>query len=81
MTFITGYNAFFNVIVSNNRFCFTKKITDGNDFIQITKPPGAYEIESLNKEIKKINIDKGHYTEAEYTFTIKPNFGTLGSII
>ena len=58
-----------------------KTITDGNDFIQNTIPPGAYEIERLNKEIRRNIIDKGHYTEAEYPFTIKPNFSTLGSII
>ena len=46
-----------------------------------TIPPGAYEIESLNNEIKRIIIDEEHYTEANYPFTIKPNFSTLGSII
>ena len=35
----------------------------------------------MNIEIKRIIIDKGHYTEAEHPFTIKPNFSTLGSII
>ena len=35
----------------------TKKI-----FFQITIPPGAYEIENLNNEIKRIIIDKSHYT-------------------
>ena len=50
-------------------------------FIQIRIPEGAYEIESLDDEIKRIIIDKGHYTEANYTFKIKPNFNTLGSII
>ena len=43
--------------------------------------PGAYEIEPLDNEIKRIIIDKGHYTEVENPFTIKPNFSTLGSII
>ena len=33
----------------------------------------------MNNEIKRITIDKGHYTEDEYPFMIKPNFGTLGS--
>ena len=28
-----------------------------------------------------MNIDEEHYTEANYPFTIKPNFSTLGSII
>ena len=81
VTFLTGYNGIINVTNSNNRFNFKKTIIDGDDFIEITIPPGAYEIESMNNEIKRIIIDKGHYTEAEYPFTIKPNFSTLGSII
>ena len=55
-----------------------KSITDEVGFIQITIPLGAFEIESLNKEIKWIIIDKRHFTEANYSFTIKPNFSTLG---
>ena len=35
----------------------------------------------MNNVIKRIIIDEGHYTEANYPFTIKPNFSTLGSII
>ena len=49
--------------------------------MKITISPGAYEIESLNNEIKRIIIDEGHYTEPNYPFTIKPKFSTLGSII
>ena len=44
-------------------------------------PPSSYEIESLNNEIKRIIIDKGHYTQADYPFTIKQKFSTLGGII
>ena len=80
VTFLTGYNGIFNVRSENNKFYFPKSITD-DDHIQITIPPGAYEIESLNNEIKRIIIDKEHYTEANYPFSIKPNFSTLGSII
>ena len=80
VTFLTGYNGIFNVKDKNNKFCFAKSITD-DDFIQIILPKGAYEIESLNEEIKRIIIDEGHYTQANYPFTIKPNFSTLGSII
>ena len=61
-------------------FCFFKSITD-DDHILITIPPGAYEIESLNNEIKRIIINQEHYTETNYPFNIKPNFSTLGSII
>ena len=80
VTFLTGYNGIFNVTNSNNKFYFLKSITD-DDHIQITIPPGAYEIESLNNEIKRIIIDEEHYTEANYPFNIKANFSTLGSII
>ena len=80
VTFLTGYNGIFNVTSENNKFYFIKSITDKEGYIQITIPPGAYEIESLNKEIKRIIIDEEHYTEANYPFSIQPNFSTLGSI-
>ena len=80
VTFLTGYNGIFNVTNSNNKFYFFKSITD-DDHILITIPPGAYEIESLNNEIKRIIIDQEHYTETNYPFNIKPSFSTLGSII
>ena len=78
--FLTGYNGIFNVTNSNNKFYFLKSITD-DDHIKISIPPGAYEIESLNNEFKRIIIDQEHYTETNYPFNIKPNFSTLGSII
>ena len=81
VTFLTGYNGIFNVTNANNKFYFTKSITDKDGFIQITIPPSAYEIESLNNEIKRIIIDEDHYTDANYPFKINPNFTTLGSII
>ena len=79
-TFLSAYNGIFKVTNSSDNFCFKKSRIE-EDFIQITIPSAAYEIESLNDEIKRIIIDKGHYTEAEYPFKIKPNFSTLGSII
>ena len=81
VTFLAGYNSIFNVTNNNNKFSFTKSISHEDGFIQITKPTGAYEIESLNIEIKRIIIDKKHYTETNYPFTIKPNFSTPGSVI
>ena len=65
---------------SNKKF-YSKKSFNEEDFIQITIPSGAYELESLNDEFKRNLIDKCHYTEAENPFTIKPNFSTLGSVI
>ena len=35
----------------------------------------------MNNEIKRILIDKEHYTEANYPFTIEPNFSTLWSVV
>ena len=81
MTFLSAYNGIFNVTDSNNKFYFTKSITDDNHFTQITISPGAYEMERLDIEIKRIIIDEIHYTEANYPFKIKPDFTTLGSIV
>ncbi len=81
ITFLSAYNGFFNVTNENNKFYFTKSITDDNHYIMITIPPGSYEIESLNDEIKRIIINDEHFTEDTYPFVIKPNFSTLGSII
>ena len=80
VTFLTGYNGIFNVTNSNNKLYFMKSITDERGFIQVPIPPGAYEIEALDNEIKRINIDEGHYSKNDYPFKIKPNFSTLGSI-
>ena len=81
VTFLTGYNGIFNVTNSNIEFYFTKSISDKDGFVQITIPPGAYEIESLNDEIERNFIEEEHDTEANYPFTIKPNVSTLGSIM
>ena len=80
VTFLSAYNGIFNVTNRNNKFYFRKNLIN-EDFIQITIPSGAYEIESLNDEMKRIIIDKEYYTETTYPFTIKPNFSTLGSIV
>ena len=81
ITFLTAYNGIFNVTDSNNKFYFTKSLTDDEHYIMITIPPGAYEIEALNDEIKRIIINDGYFNEENYPFVIKPNFSTLGSII
>ena len=81
VTFLTGYNGLFHLTSKNNKFFFLKSITDEDCYIQITIPPGAYEIEALNNEIKRIIIDEDYYTEAKCPFKIKPNFSTLGSIL
>ena len=80
ITFLSVYNGIFNVTKTNNKFYFKESVID-EDFIQIRIPPGAYEIESLNDEIKRIIIDEEHFTEPDYPFHIKPIFSTLGSIV
>ena len=49
--FLTGYNGIFNVANSNKKSYF-KKSNIEEDFIQIRFPEGAWEIETLNDEIK-----------------------------
>ena len=49
-----------------HKFYFKKSITDSEEFLQITILSGAYEIELMNDEIKRIIIDEGHYSENEY---------------
>ena len=80
VTFLSAYNGIFNVTNSNNKFYFKKAIKD-EVFIKIRIPPGAYEKESLDDEIRRIISEKGHYSESDYPFRIKPNFSTLGSIV
>ena len=58
VTFLSAYSGIFNVTTSNNKFFFTKSITDDNHFTQTTISPGANEIESLDSEIKGIVLMK-----------------------
>ena len=81
VTFLTGYKGIFNVTDKNKNSYFMNSITDEDDFVQITIPPGAYEFESLNNEITRIVIEEEHYIEVNCPFKMKPNFSTLGSII
>ena len=80
VTFLTGYNGVFN-IRDKNKFYFMKSISNEDGIIQINIPARAYGIKALDKEIKRIIIDEGHFTVANYPFKIKPKFSTLGSII
>ena len=81
VTFLIAYNGIFNITSKNNKFFFSKSIIDANHFNHITIPEGACEIESLNKEIKRIIINEGYFTTSDYPFLIKPNFSTFGCII
>ena len=80
VTFLTGYNGIFNLTNSNNKFYFKKTCSDEDGLVQITIPPGAWEIEGFHKELRRIIIAEVLFTEANYPFKIKPNFSTLGSI-
>ena len=81
VTFLTAYNGIFNITSKNNKFYFSKSIIDDNHFNRISIPQGAYKIDSLNKEIKRIIIDEGYFTTSDYPFLIKPKFSNLGCII
>ena len=76
VTFLTGYNGVFNFSNSNNKYNFTKSINE-DEFSVISIPSGAYEMESLNDEIKRILVKDGYFTQENYPFIIKPNFSTL----
>ena len=77
ITFLTGYNGLFNVKNSNNKFYLAKSITDKDGFVQSTISLGAYQIESLNNEIRRVVIVEGYFNEANYPFTIKPKSDLL----
>ena len=80
VTFLNGYNGIFNVTDKNNKFCFSTFFSEiQQSFINI--PPGVYELESLDAEIKRICITDGNFREDDFPFKIKLNFSTLGSII
>ena len=80
ISFLSGYNGIFNVTNNKNKFYFKKTISD-DGYIKITIPIGAYEIEALDKELKRIIISENHFTQGNCPFKIKPNFNTLGSIV
>ena len=77
--FLTGYNVIFNVTYGNNKSIFIP-VFEGAQYNLLTILPGAYEMESLNTEIKRNISDEGPFTEDEHPLTIKRNFSTLASI-
>ena len=80
VTFLNGYNGIFNVTDKNIKFYFNTSFGDIEPrFVNI--PPGVYELENLDNEIKRICFTDGHFREDDYPFKIKPNLSTLGSII
>ena len=77
VTFLSVYSGIFNITSKNHKFYFSKSIIDDNHFKHIIIPNGAYEIESLDKEIKRIIISQGYFNLKDYPFLIKPNFSNL----
>ena len=57
ITYLSGYNGIFNVTNKNTKFYFKKSLIE-EDFNQIRTPEGAYEVQSLDNEIKRIIIDE-----------------------
>ena len=81
VTFLNAYNGIFNVTCSKNNFYSLKLVSDEDGYIILSIRPGVYERGALKDEIKGNIIDEGLYTELDYTFYIKPDLSTLGSII
>ena len=59
-------------------FVSRKNFSNEGDFIQITIKPGAYEIESLNIEIRRLSIDGEHYTESDNYISNQSKFFNTG---
>ena len=57
ITLLTGYIGIFNVTIRNDKFYFTVSNNDDN-FSQITITQIVYELESLDKEIKRKFLKK-----------------------
>ena len=80
MSFLTGYNGTFEATNKNKSISFLKSNTDKDSYKQITIPPGAYKMGRLNKETRRIIFEEKRFTEADYPFTIKRSFSTIGYI-
>ena len=78
--FLTGCNLIFFVTDRNTIFIFIS-VFEGAEYKVFSIPPRAYHLDLLNKDIKRVIIDKELITEEEFPLTIKPNFSTLGSNI
>ena len=81
VTFLSAYNGIFNVTNENNKFYFTKSITDDDHYIMIVIPPGAYEIDNpvdilsfdnifIETDIAQGMIFKGKRTGIIHNFTM-----------
>ena len=67
VTFPTDHNGIFSVKDKNTKFYFTESIDD-EEPRQVTILPVANELENLEKEIKRVIIQEGHYTDETHHF-------------
>ena len=65
VTFLTGYNGKLNLKKSNNKLNFIKSFQDV-DFTRATIPLRAYEMVSLDNEIKRLTNEEEQFTEENY---------------
>ena len=78
ITFLTDYNGIFNITEANNKFSY---ITPEKMIVDIEIPKGAYELEAIDLEIKRLMVSNGDSDGETFPITIKPNFNTQESII
>ena len=77
---LTAYNGIINISSNNKKFHFTVSI-NGVEFSLIYNPPRTYELECLNDEVERINIEEGFSTDPNCPILIETIFLTLGSFI
>ena len=73
ITFLTGYGGIFKKKQKNEKVFFTVIIND-DDFNLTFFPPGAYEPDSPDDEIKRNTVEDGYFTEENYPVIFKPKF-------
>ena len=78
ITVLTEYYGIFNVTKKSCIFYFAVSVNP-DDFNQITIPPGAYDIKSLNDEIKRNTTKEVHFTKENDLNIINSNLSTLCS--
>ena len=81
ITFLTGYDGLLVLQIQITNSIMQNQLLIKIVFSQNSFPPCAYEIQSLNNEIKRVIVDENHLIGTNYPFTRKPSFLTLGSIL
>ena len=78
ITFLTGYNGNFNITEIDNKFYC---ITPEKIIVDIVLEKGAYELEAMDLEIKRLMVLNGDSDGETIPITIKQDFSTQGSIM